>query len=134
VPDEIARTVKVTVKEASIAVSALFYLDGTFHTRGEPTVFAYRIDSSTKPQAIDFILKDGNEEFRQLGIYKVDEGRLILCWQNNGKERPTEFKTVAEPAQMLLVLKRPPTGGAQERQTWGDERRQAVGQKSGRTR
>jgi uncharacterized protein (TIGR03067 family) len=110
VPNEIAHRLKVTVKSASITISPLFYKDGSFHSRGEPIVFAYRVDANKKPAAMDLILKDADGEHRQLGIYKLDQGKLTLCWQHDGKQRPAEFKTVAEPAQMLLVLKRAAAG------------------------
>ena len=55
---------------------------------------------------IDLIFKDGDAEHRMLGIYATDGKQLKLCWQHDGKARPTEFKTKAEPSQMLLVLER----------------------------
>src|SRR5262249_40872043 len=106
VPNEIARRMKVTVKEMSITISPLSYQDDMFHTRGEPAEFSYRIDPTKNPKAIDLILKDSEGEHRQLGIYHADEGQLKLCWQHDGKQRPTEFKTAAEPTQMLSVLTR----------------------------
>jgi uncharacterized protein (TIGR03067 family) len=108
VPAEVAQRIKVTVGPASVTVSPLIHEDGKFDTRGEPIEFRYRLDPAAKPKAIDLTLKgDGGTEQTQLGIYALDGGQFKLCWQHDGRGRPMAFKTVEEPAQLLLVLVRP---------------------------
>src|SRR4051812_43079880 len=51
VPPDIARRLKVTIKQGTILVSPLLSKDGTFHVEGEPIEFAYRIDAGKKPRA-----------------------------------------------------------------------------------
>jgi uncharacterized protein (TIGR03067 family) len=107
VPKPVAGRMRVTVKAETIIVSPLVYVDDEFDTKGEATEFSYKIDAKSKPKGIELTLKDEEGEFRQLGIYEIGGGRMKLCWQHDGKGRPKEFKTVAEPTQMFLVLERP---------------------------
>jgi len=107
VPAEVARRITVTVGPASLTVGPLAHDEGGFTNRGEPTEFAYRLDPAAKPAAIDLTYAADGAEHRQLGIYALDKGQLKLCWQHDGKGRPTEFKTVEAPTRLLLVLERP---------------------------
>jgi uncharacterized protein (TIGR03067 family) len=106
VPKKVASQMRVTVKAKTIIVSPLVYLDNKFDTKGEATEFSYKIDPKSKPKAFELILKDDQEELRQLGIYEVSGTQLKLCWQHDGKGRPKEFKTAEEPTQIFLVLER----------------------------
>ncbi len=105
-PADIVRKYKVIVEADVIVLGPLNMADGKFNAEGEPCKARYEQNPKASPKAIDLILKDGDAEYRMLGIYAADGNQLKLCWQHDGKARPTEFKTNAEPTQMLLVLER----------------------------
>jgi uncharacterized protein (TIGR03067 family) len=105
-PADIVHKYKVTVEADVIVLAPLNLADGKFNVEGETLKVRYEQDPKASPKAIDLILKDGDAELRMLGIYATDGKQLKMCWQHDGKARPTEFKTKAEPSQMLLVLER----------------------------
>lgn len=41
------------------------------------------------------------------GIYEFREGKLIICFAQPGKERPTEFKSKRGDNRRLIILRRP---------------------------
>ena len=51
----------------------------------------FKLDSAKEPKTIDM----EDEEDRVSGIYKFEEGFLILAVANSGGPRPTEFKALA---------------------------------------
>jgi uncharacterized protein (TIGR03067 family) len=105
-PNDIVRKFKVTIKAKSIVIGAIEFKDDKFTGEGEPMEFGITHHPSSKPNGIDLTFKNGNEQIRMLGIYAVDGDQLKLCWQHDGKERPTEFKAKAEPSGMMVILKR----------------------------
>jgi uncharacterized protein (TIGR03067 family) len=105
-PADIVRKYKVTVKDDVITLAPLNHMDGKFNVKGEPLAVRCEHDPKADPNRIDLILRDGDVEHRMLGIYAVEGKQLKICWQHDGKARPTEFKTKAEPSQMMVVLVR----------------------------
>jgi uncharacterized protein (TIGR03067 family) len=105
-PADLVRRYKVVVKKGAVVLDPLFISDGKFSLMGEPLEARTEAPPKAAPGEIDLVLKDEAGEHRMRGIFALDGPRLKLCWQLDGKARPAEFKTRAEPAQMLLVLER----------------------------
>jgi uncharacterized protein (TIGR03067 family) len=106
-PVSIERKYKAAVRGDTITLGPLTFADGRFTDKGEPFDVRCEYDPDASPKTIDLIFKNGNAEIRMLGIYAVEGKQLKLCWQHDGQARPKEFKTKADPSQMLLVLRRP---------------------------
>ncbi|WP_164100523.1 TIGR03067 domain-containing protein [Candidatus Laterigemmans baculatus] len=69
----------------------------------------YDYNPSAKPTAITMTsTMPDREESKVLGIYKVSEKELTLCYALPGGERPTAFKSTKEGKTMLFKFKRPP--------------------------
>ena len=64
----------------------------------------YTIEPSQSPSSIDFDIKSGPKKGKkQLGIYKVDSGKITLVMTQAGsKTRPKSFK--AEPGDSLVEV------------------------------
>ena len=68
----------------------------------------YSIDASQSPKTIDLDIKTGNDKGKkQIGIYKLEDGKLtFIVAQAGSKERPKSFK-VEEGADVIeFVLER----------------------------
>lgn len=72
-------------------------------TRGKLT-----LDPSKTPATMEatFVDEDDKEAGKVLGIYKFEGGRLIVCWADEGNDRPTDFTTGAGSGRRMIVLKR----------------------------
>ena len=68
----------------------------------------YKIDSSKSPKTIDFDIKKGQDAGKkQLGIYKIDGGKLtIVAAMAGSDERPKSFKVEPESNVFELVLEK----------------------------
>ncbi len=65
-----------------------------------------KLDPSKSPKAIDVTVTDGlNKEAAMLGIYEINGNTLKVCFDPEGKKRPTEFKG-ASGSQTLVIHKR----------------------------
>src|SRR5262249_43942677 len=65
-----------------------------------------KLDPSKSPKAIDVTVTEGlNKGAVMPGIYEIDGDTLKVCFDPEGKKRPTEFKT-ASGSQTLVVHKR----------------------------
>ena len=65
-----------------------------------------KLDPSKSPKIIDVTVAEGlNKGAVMLGIYEVSGDRLKVCFDEEGKKRPTEFKSVSG-SQTLVVHKR----------------------------
>jgi uncharacterized protein (TIGR03067 family) len=62
-----------------------------------------KLDAGKKPRQIDAIIKKGGT---MKGIYKIDDGKMTVCFAQPGKDRPTAFKTEKGTGQVLLGYER----------------------------
>ena len=65
-----------------------------------------KLDLSKSPKTIDVAMTEGPSKGTvMLGIYEIDGDTLKVCFDPEGKKRPTEFKS-ASGSQTLVVHKR----------------------------
>jgi uncharacterized protein (TIGR03067 family) len=66
-----------------------------------------KLDPSKSPKAIDVTMTEGpNKGAVMLGIYEFDGDTLKVCFDPQGKKRPTEFKTAPGSENFVNVHKR----------------------------
>jgi uncharacterized protein (TIGR03067 family) len=97
-PEDLLKEAKRVAKagETTVTIGGQLFLKARF-----------TIDPAKKPKTIDYTLTDGpNKGQSQRGIYELDGDTVKFCFASPGKERPTEFKTMAESARTLSVWKR----------------------------
>ena len=96
-PDEILKTMKLTIKDGKYIVHVGEQLD-------EGTA---KIDTASEPKAIDITGTEGpNKGKTFLAIYELNGDTLRVCYDLEGKTRPTEFKTAKDTQQFLVNYKR----------------------------
>ena len=65
-----------------------------------------KLDPSKSPKALDVTVAEGpNKGADMLGIYEIGPDTLKVCFDPEGKKRPTQFKS-ASGSQTLVVHKR----------------------------
>jgi uncharacterized protein (TIGR03067 family) len=70
-------------------------------------VGAQKLDPSKSPKAIDVNMTEGpNKGVFMLGIYEINGDTLKVCFDPQGKKRPTEFKSAPGSANFVNVHKR----------------------------
>jgi uncharacterized protein (TIGR03067 family) len=70
-------------------------------------VGAQKLDPSKSPKAIDVNVTEGlNKGAVMLGIYEFDRDTVKVCFDEEGKKRPTEFKGPAGSATFVNVHQR----------------------------
>ena len=84
---------------------------GDIHTikKGDQVVQvgAQKLDPSKSPKAIDVNMTEGpNKGVVLLGIYEINGDTLKVCFDPQGKKRPTEFKSAPGSANFVNVHKR----------------------------
>lgn len=66
-----------------------------------------KIDPSKSPKTIDVTMTEGPEKgVVMLGIYEIDVDTLKVCFDPQGKKRPTEFKSEPGTQNFVNVHKR----------------------------
>jgi uncharacterized protein (TIGR03067 family) len=66
-----------------------------------------KLDPSRSPKAIDVKVTEGLQKGAvMLGIYEIDADTLKVCFDEQGKKRPTEFKSPAGSGTFVNVHKR----------------------------
>jgi uncharacterized protein (TIGR03067 family) len=77
---------------------------GEVRARGNVT-----FDANKTPSEITLEFTEGTDKGkRSLGIYKVEDGRLTICWTLVGvsRERPSRFETAPKSGLTLVVQER----------------------------
>ena len=70
-------------------------------------VMAYKVDTSKKPNTIDFEIESGPvPEGKAIGIIKMDKGGMTICYDPTGQKRPEKFETDEENGFFLFKLER----------------------------
>jgi uncharacterized protein (TIGR03067 family) len=70
-------------------------------------VATQKLDPSKSPKALDGTVTEGPHKGTViLGIYEISEDTLKVCFDPEGKKRPTEFKTASGSQTTLAVYKR----------------------------
>jgi uncharacterized protein (TIGR03067 family) len=85
--------------------------EGNKHTvkKGDKViqVGTQKLDPSKSPKAIDVTMTEGlNKGTVMLGIYEIDADTLKVCFDSQGKKRPTEFKSAPGSENFVNVHKR----------------------------
>jgi uncharacterized protein (TIGR03067 family) len=79
-------------------------------TAREPNerVHQITVDGDNDPKTIDFIfLERPDKGKKSLGIYKLEgKDKIVLCWSDPGKERPTKYESKPDSGILLQVLVR----------------------------
>ena len=66
-----------------------------------------KLDPSKSPKTIDVTMTEGpNKGTVMLGIYEIDADTLKVCFDPEGKKRPTEFKSAPGSRNFVNVHKR----------------------------
>src|SRR5262249_36972716 len=66
-----------------------------------------KLAPAKSPKTIDVTVTDGpNKGAVMLGIYEIDGDTLTVCFDEEGKKRPTEFKSPAGSGTFVNVHKR----------------------------
>ncbi len=66
-----------------------------------------KLDPSKSPKTIDVTMTEGPSKGKvMLGIYEINEDTLKVCFDPNGKKRPTEFKSEPGSENFVNVHKR----------------------------
>ena len=66
-----------------------------------------KLDPSKSPKTIDVTVAEGlNKGAVMLGIYEIDGDTLKVCFDPQGKKRPTEFKSAPGSGNFVNVHKR----------------------------
>jgi len=66
-----------------------------------------KLDPSRSPKTIDVTIAEGpNKGTVMLGIYEIDGDTLKVCFDPQGKKRPTEFKSAPGSENFVNVHKR----------------------------
>jgi uncharacterized protein (TIGR03067 family) len=93
-----------------VVKGARLVLKGNRHTvrvGGESMVGTHRLDPSKKPKAIDATDTEGPYKGKTIhGIYKLEGGRLTICFAGPGKARPKAFTTKSGTGHLLHVWRR----------------------------
>ena len=70
---------------------------------GDGFVMNYTVDTTKKPVEIDMEIESGPApEGKAIGIIKVANGKMTLCYDPNGATRPEKFETTAENGFFLF--------------------------------
>ncbi len=74
---------------------------------GEDFVMDYQIDNAHDPAHIDMTITAGPApESTAKGIIAMKDGKLMLCYQPTGGDRPTAFESTADNGNFMFAMKR----------------------------
>lgn len=101
VPREAIREWLPSGGKLEIADNAVIFVSPSEGTR---QVKLFSVDATQYPRRIDLESKDKKDA---VGIYKLDDGKLVLCLADPAEaERPAEFSSKEGSKRMLIVLER----------------------------
>jgi uncharacterized protein (TIGR03067 family) len=69
-------------------------------------VGTFTLDPKADPAALDLTLDEKCEPVTFKAIYKLDKGKLTLCFAERDAARPVAFRSGAESRTILIVLER----------------------------
>lgn len=79
----------------------------TLPTGADDFVFAYELNTQVTPIAIDLKITGGPvPDGKALGILRLSDNEMTLCYEPSGQTRPTEFKSTEDNGCFLFVLKK----------------------------
>ena len=81
-------------KKVTIVAGTLTMPDGRKST--------LKLDPDKTPKRVD-VHTEGTLSY---GIYSIEDGKLQICFDTSGEDRPTEFKSPEGKAIFLMVLKK----------------------------
>lgn len=88
-----------TIKNFKLAITATGY---SLNTGKEIDKGTLAIDTSKKPATMDIVGTEGpNKGKTILAIWKLDGGKLTICYALKDKERPTAFESTPENGWLL---------------------------------
>jgi uncharacterized protein (TIGR03067 family) len=96
---------KKTPAEELKGVTITFTGDKWVVRKGDKTVLAgtQKLDPDKKPAQVDAVTTEGlGKEAMMLGIYELKGETLRMCFDQQGKERPTSFTPKAGQFQVVL--------------------------------
>jgi uncharacterized protein (TIGR03067 family) len=70
----------------------------------KPDERPFLINVQTNPRTMDMTIQVKTKAFLSLGIYRLAEEELTLCFAEPGAARPSDFKS--KPGVTLMVLKK----------------------------
>ena len=96
-PDDVLKTIKLTINGNKYTVVV-----GDQTDRGR-----LDINPARKPKTMDVVGTEGpNKDKTFPAIYEADKQMLRICYDLDGQQRPTEFKTKEGTKQFLVTYKR----------------------------
>jgi uncharacterized protein (TIGR03067 family) len=105
VPREAIREWLPSGGKLEIAENAVIFVSPSDGTK---QVKLFSVDATQYPKRIDL---ESKEKKDAVGIYKLDDGKLVLCLADPTEaERPTEFSSKEGSQRMLMVLERRAAG------------------------
>ena len=82
----------------------------SFHVPASETekfVMSYELDTSTSPVSIDLSIEEGPApEGVAVGIIKMEDGKLVFCYDPTGQNRPESFETDEGNGFFMFELER----------------------------
>ncbi len=96
-PDEVLKTIKLTIKDGEYTVWV-----GEAEDRG-----TVRTDAKAQPAQMTLVGSEGpNKGKTILAIYRVEGEKVTICYDLSGKSHPAEFQSTAENKLFLATYRR----------------------------
>lgn len=95
--------------EAELAKISLQLADGKYTVEVGKAIDkgTWKIDAASKPKTMDIVGTEGPNKGRtMLAIYELKDDTLRICYDLEGKNRPTEFATSKEKPFFLATYRR----------------------------